>query len=103
MMVRSTSTAQVVKYIVLNFIGNLQVRKADFTRLAFDLTNDKVLVWAEIDEDDISTEGNIVLAAAETNAKFYENTGICIESTIVENSDGLDVPRHYTELEIVTE
>ncbi|NOS85216.1 MAG: hypothetical protein HOP31_08765 [Ignavibacteria bacterium] len=66
-------------------------------KLAFRLSNSKILVWAEIKDDDEISENALLLAEAKVNAKFCSK-GFHISSTIVEQSDELSLPPHYSDI-----
>jgi hypothetical protein len=63
-------------------------------KLGLELSNSKVLVWAEIYDNDDETEKALILAQAKVNAR-YSKFGFAISSTIVEECDQLAVPNHY--------
>lgn len=65
--------------------------------LAMRLTTSKILVWAVVKDGDDKTEDTIILTEAKINALFKDN-GIHISSTIVEESDNLLLPPHYTDI-----
>jgi hypothetical protein len=75
------------------FIKNL----VDSNRVALELSNSKVLVWAEIENDDELTEDALILSAAKVNYAF-STFGFHISTTIVEVDDNLNVPKHYKEV-----
>ncbi len=64
-------------------------------KLAFDYNDSEVLVWAEIIDGDTEQEKNLLRAEAIINSK-YHSFGFDMETTIVESSDYLPVPNHYT-------
>jgi hypothetical protein len=72
---------------------------SDFTynKIAFDYSNNEILVWAELKDDDWESEKGFILAAAKVNANFNK-FGYDITITFVEESDGLPVPNHYHEI-----
>ena len=69
-------------------------------KLALELSDSKVLVWAEIKEDDEEMEDTLILAEAKINAAFSDK-GFSISSTIVEDCDKLKVPGHYKKVPII--
>ncbi len=85
--------------IVKDFLSEIVARKVDYSRLAFDLSNTKVLVWVEIDDDDEQSEDGLILAQAKVNYN-YQTYGYTISSTIVEQGDNIEVPSHYVLAEL---
>jgi len=63
-------------------------------KLAFDMDDSEVLIWAEIEDDNEEKENQLLLAEADINAKFHE-FGYDLTSTIVECRDNLQIPNHY--------
>lgn len=64
-------------------------------KLALDYDDSKVLIWAEINSEDELLERKLILAEAKINAKYHE-FGFDMATTIVEDTDYLEVPSHYT-------
>lgn len=91
---RKASSMFFFKSLVSSYIAELTDRKAQPIKLALDLSNSKLLVWAVINDDDETTENALILAAAKVNSD-YGKYGFHISSTIVENSDNLPLPKHY--------
>src|SRR5690606_21881805 len=94
---RKTSSAFFIKNLIDSYFIELVERKAIPNRLALELSNSKVLVWAEIDNDDDKTEDALILTAAKVNNEFSKY-GFHISSTIVEEDDNLNIPKHYKEV-----
>lgn len=90
------STQLFVFDMVNDFIKEIMSRSVKWTKLAFDLSDKKVLVWAEVEDDDESSEDGIILAQAKTNYHF-QGHGFSISTTIVEEGDHASVPSHYVE------
>jgi len=86
------------QYFIINLIGdymkNLLASKKSPKKIAFELSDSNVLVWAEIYSDDEEMENALILSQAKANAKFSK-FGFHVSTTIVEESDGLEVPSHY--------
>jgi len=95
--IRDTSTKYFVGTLVQYYINAFAGYKVKPQKLAFDFSDAKILVWAEILDDDEKTEEALILSEAKANAK-YSDTGFYITSTIVEQSDNLDIPSHYHEV-----
>ena len=80
--------------ILFEYIQEIMARGCKPIKLAVDHTNSKVLVWAEIDDDDKLSERNLILAEAKVNANYYSK-GFHVSSVIMEKSDHYPVPSHY--------
>lgn len=96
---RKTSSFYFIRNLVDSYVAELINRSVKLSKLAFELMNSKVLVWAEINDDDEKAERELILSSAKVNNEFSQY-GFHISSTIVEKSDRLNVPNHYTELAI---
>lgn len=96
---RVHSTQYFIFKIVEDYFKELQSFKATPKKLAFSFSEAKILVWAEISDDDEPTERALILSEAKANSK-YSNNGFYVSSTIVEESDGFKVPPHYQEIKI---
>jgi len=83
---RKTSSAFFIKNLVDSYFMELGERKARPNRVALELSNSKVLVWAEIENDDEFTEDALILSAAKVNYAF-STFGFHISTTIVEVDD----------------
>lgn len=94
---RNSSTAFFIQKIVESYFIALAEYKGLPRRLGLDLSASKVLVWAEIKNDDEQTEDALILAAAKINNEFADY-GFHISSTIVEEDDQLEIPGHYTKV-----
>lgn len=91
---RAASSLYFVKNLVFDYLKELKAYNRRPVKLALDLSDAKILVWAEINEDDEETEDALILAEAKANAK-YSKHGFHISSTIVETCDRLSIPPHY--------
>ena len=78
----------VVKYLSL-------VKNTTPLKLALDISGQEVLVWAEIDDNDAQLEHKLIMAEAKVNAEFHK-FGYDITTTIVEKSEFLSIPNHYS-------
>lgn len=94
---RKNSSAFFIKNLIDSYFIQLSERKARPNRIALELSNSKVLVWAEIESDDELTEDALILSAAKVNFEFSKY-GFHISSTIVETDDSFNVPKHYKEV-----
>lgn len=93
---REKISMALIERMVIEFIKLLLEKKIRPEKLAFELSNYKVLVWSEIDMDDEESERELIIAEAQINAK-YSKYGLHISTTIVETQDGLPIPPHYQE------
>jgi predicted transcriptional regulator len=93
---REMSSRHFIYNLVESYINELVERKTELNKLAFDLLNSKVLVWAEIKDDDEYSEDSLILSAAKVNNEFYKY-GIHLSPTIVEESDNIKIPDHYNQ------
>lgn len=94
---RNISSQFFIEELVKEYIAELNTRNVATSQLAFDLSDAKVLVWAEISDFDEDSEDGLILAEAKTNARF-SNFGFHISSTIIEKGDNLPVPPHYSSI-----
>jgi hypothetical protein len=87
----------------MHFIGKLLNDYVDIIKkslpesnykIAVDLSDAKVLVWAQIEDNNENQEDVILLTEARINAK-YSDHGFYVSSTITELSDNLTIPNHY--------
>lgn len=84
----------IVSGLIKDYLENIQKRKVEFKKLAFDLRRNKILVWAEVKKGDEDSEAQLYLAESEVNNK---NQGDFFLSTmVVEDSDNIPTPDHYT-------
>lgn len=97
--VRNASSKYFVEKMVKFYFKELASKKPRLVKLALELSNSKVLVWAEIKEDDEEAEDVLISVEAKTNANFSKE-GFHISSTIVETEDLLQIPSHYSNVEI---
>jgi hypothetical protein len=91
---RQQSSVHFLQRLVVAYLDELQRRHALPSKLAMGLSNAKILVWAEIGDDDEALEDQLRLAEAKVNAQFDE-FGFHLTSTIVEQSDDVAIPSHY--------
>lgn len=91
---REGSTRFFITNLVLDFMAYLKESEKRPLKLALDFTDAKVLVWAEIQDNDELTEDELLIIEAKVNAK-YSKHGFHVSSTIVESSDKIEVPSHY--------
>lgn len=61
-------------------------------KLAFDFDDARILVWAEVDNEEMENE--LFIAEAKINSRFKEY-GYGMSTTVVEKEDNLSIPPHY--------
>jgi hypothetical protein len=92
---RIQSSMYFIKGLLKEYFDSLAEFKTKPRKLGLELSDAKILVWAEINDDDEEAEDALILSEAKANAKYHDY-GFHISSTIVETSDKLPVPSHYT-------
>lgn len=100
-MARNMSTTYFISSLLNDYISVLVSNKKMPKKLGLDLSNSKILVWAEIFDNDDEAENNLILSQAKLNSKYSE-FGFHISSTIVEECDNLELPSHYKKVLIPT-
>lgn len=95
---REDSSMYFISKIVMEYIKELKSKGKIPLKLAMGLSNSKLLVWSEIEDNDDDMENALLIAEAKVNGK-YQKDGFYINSTIVEKSDNLSIPNHYQILE----
>ncbi|MDP2541614.1 hypothetical protein CSC81_09865 [Tenacibaculum discolor] len=98
---RRTSSTHFISNIIDSYFKELLKSKSKPKSLALELSNSKILVWAEIKEDDELMEDTLILAEAKINAE-YSKYGFHISSTIVEDCDNFTIPARYKEITIAS-
>lgn len=91
---RNTSSSYFIKKILVEYVKELTDNGHLPLRLAFGLSDSKLLVWSEIEDDNEDMENALLIAEAKVNGAYQKN-GFYISSTIIEKSDNLSVPAHY--------
>jgi len=94
---RNISSQYFIEKLIKDYISELNGRQVATNKLAFDLSDAKILVWAEINDNDETSEEGLILAEAKVNAE-YSDFGFHISSTIIEKGDNLKVPPHYSSI-----
>jgi hypothetical protein len=100
--IRENASQALVEKIVKTFLFELSERQSIPAKLAFALTPSTIRVWAEINDEDEQVEDGILLAEAQVNA-YARQFDFVIDTMIVETSDNLPVPSHYSQIKIVKE
>lgn len=91
---RMQTSMYFIKGLLKEYFESLSQSESKPVKLGLELSDAKILVWAEVNDDDEIAEGALILSEAKANAK-YSDYGFHITSTIVEKSDGLQIPSHY--------
>lgn len=97
---RQYSSTYFISKIVETYFKELVKAESKPNKLALELSHSQILVWAEILDDDDIMENALILAEAKINA-YFSKYGFNISSTIVENSDCLQIPEHYKSVPII--
>ena len=82
-----------IKSVIVEYLREVSAHMP--MRLAFDLDDSEVLVWAEIENDDEGMENFLLMAEAKVNANYHKH-GYDLTSTIIEVRDCLSIPNHYS-------
>ncbi|HVX51632.1 MAG TPA: hypothetical protein VHB48_15835 [Chitinophagaceae bacterium] len=91
---RMTSSMYFVKRLLTGYLDEITNKGVKLNKLAFDLSDAKILVWAEVNEEDDETVNKLILAEAKMNAECSAY-GFHISTTVVDTSDKMDIPLHY--------
>ena len=94
-LMRNQASESLIKEIVISYIEKLIEKQIHPLKLAVDISNNKILVWAELKNGDEATEMSLVRVESIINGTFYESTKIYLDSTIVEENELIPVPPHY--------
>ncbi len=94
---RNQANEYFIERIVKAFIAEVAQRKAMPLKLAFSLSPSTILAWAEIQENDETTEDQLLLAESKVNA-IARDYNFNLDTMIVEDSDKLPLPPHYIEV-----
>lgn len=85
-----------ISKIIVDYLSLLSQSENKPAKLAFDMNDTEVLVWAEVEDNNEAFEKQLILTEAKVNAKYHQY-GYDMTSMIVEESDCLAVPNHYVE------
>jgi hypothetical protein len=89
-LVRQQTSMSFIKRLIYDYLKELKQRKVPL-RLALSLSDSKILVWAEIENDDEAAENALLLAEAKINSAYSEY-GFFVDSTILEKRDKISTP-----------
>jgi hypothetical protein len=92
---KASANQHFIKKVIVGYLQ--EISKNMPIKLAFDLDDSEVLVWAEIKDDDEEMENFLLLSEAKVNAEYHKY-GYDLTSTIVEVRDKLSIPNHYSAL-----
>ncbi len=90
---RTASSQFFIKQLVLEYAQHIYTSRTPL-KLALGISDSKILVWAEIEDNDEEMENLLLLSEAKINGKFNIH-GFYINSTIIERSDAILIPPHY--------
>ena len=91
---RNMSSQHYIGNIVVDYMNELKSNNKTPLKLAFGISDSKILVWSEIEDNDEAMEDALLICEAKINGKYSEQ-GFYINSTIIERSDNIPVPAHY--------
>lgn len=94
---RKSSTLYFIENIIKDYLKELNLFTQKPRKLALALSDSKILVWAEIEDEDEQTEDALLIAEAKVNGLYYQH-GFYLSSTIIEKSDNLQIPQHYQKI-----
>ncbi|MEO7046838.1 MAG: hypothetical protein ABI091_16165, partial [Ferruginibacter sp.] len=94
---RDVSTMVFIKALVQEYLKELVHQKNMPLKLALGLSDSKILVWSEIEDNNEEMEEALLIAEAKVNGKYY-NHGFYINSTIIESCDNISIPPHYQKI-----
>lgn len=93
-------TTHIMTNLVVDFFNYLnQDPSAKPSKIALHLSNRKVLVWAIIPDEQEEIIDGLYKIEAKINFQ-YRQSGFSLSVTVVEESDGLNIPPQYKELTI---
>jgi hypothetical protein len=95
---RKTTSQYFISKMLFTYMSTLKENIENVLNIGFELCDTKIMVWAEIKEDDEATEDALLIAEAKVNAE-YNSDGFRLLSTIVEDCDNLQVPENFISLE----
>lgn len=95
---RDVSFKFYVEQLVNVYVKELKNRSVKLNKLSFDLRDSRILVWAEIKQDDDNSENGLILSEGKVNFEFQKE-GLHLSTTIIEDCDNVLAPPHYVSLE----
>jgi len=97
---RRSISQNLIMEMVLAYVNHINEKQIALKKLALDISDNKVLAWAEIAENDEKSEMALIRIESMVNGKFAIDTGIHLDSIIVEDCDNLPVPAHYKIIQV---
>jgi hypothetical protein len=94
---RQTASLFHIVSILKDYLSEIKNTNLEPAKLLVSLSDSKILVWAEINDDDDKTEDALLTIEAKINGKYYSK-GFYVNSTIVEESDNIVPPPHYQKI-----
>ena len=91
---RQDSSQFYIQKIVFDYLSELNTKDKKPLKLAFGISDSKILVWSEIEDNDESMEDILLICEAKVNGKYHQH-GFYLNSTIIERSDKMPIPPHY--------
>lgn len=91
---RSDSSQFFISSLVVDYLNELKSAGKNPLKLALGISDSKILVWSEIEDNDEEMEDLLLLTEAKVNGKYHPK-GFYVNSTIIEQSDKLPIPPHY--------
>jgi hypothetical protein len=95
--IRFEASQLLIEKLVKSFLFELSNKQAIPEKLAFSSTPATILVWAEINDNDVRAEDGILLTEAKVNA-YARQYDFSFDTMIVEKSDCIPLPAHYTQV-----
>jgi len=86
-----------IKKLIINYLTEIDqlIKDSKLNKLAVQLSESQILVWAEIKDEDEATEDTLILAEAKVNSDFID-VGYHISTTILEESDRFPIPKQFS-------
>lgn len=94
MLSRIASSEYFLKKLIIDYISEIDKFGHKPNKLSFYYTTSKLLVWAEINDNDEQMEKMLYRAEAVVNAQYHKY-GFHVSSTILEKCDNFDIPSQY--------
>jgi hypothetical protein len=89
------ATKHFIVEMLNNYVESGIVEHESIVKLAFGLDESKLMVWAEIQDDNEEIEYMLFDLAGNINAEYFE-TGFQIQTIVTEEYEGLVIPKSYS-------
>ncbi len=96
---RVSASLYFIKMIVTSYIEEIITSKVKIQKLALNVSDSKILSWAEVADDDDESVDKLMLCEAKVNALCFQY-GFHITTTVVEECDGMQAPKHYNTVDL---